>query len=113
MSVTHEDLAKGIAVLQERSDNRDHALVALRNDVTGLKEGLAAGSRQFTKLGENISTIRDDVKSMTAAINRLVEAENQRIGREGVWAAIMRSNAFAWVMAALATVGAFFVGGKQ
>lgn len=108
MEVSHEEIRSSIAVLHAKSDARDREIVALRSDVSAIKGQLGNGSNTFATMRQNITSLTEAISKLDVTVTKLVAAENQRIGREGVWSAIVRSPVFGWLVAAGTAVAGFF-----
>ena len=117
-------------VLEAKLENHSTAAAEFRTE-TGqtlkeIKDQLAAGDTRFALLDDRLGTLVDSVVEMRdvvrdAAANganerskdrlRLEVLErdnNQRLGREGVWAAILRSPVGPWIATLGALIAAAF-----
>lgn len=120
--VSHETLAADIATLraevaQIRVGDANH-----RADIASINGRLAAGQAAFSEIKTLIGGMSwrlDELKTAQEKdrdeVKALIAAENQRRGRDGVWAAILRSPFFAWMTAAGAGIAAAlqWIGGKS
>lgn len=113
--VTHEQLHTEIAVLHEKSVNRDVQIDLIRTDIGKIFHNLSELKDAVTEIKTSRETVHSAITGMEASIKALTAAENQRIGREGVWAAVMRSPVAGWIAAAGAVLAGIvsWLGGKH
>lgn len=115
MTVTHETLHADLATVRAelasiRADDAKRA-----EEMAQIRARLTDGAAMFSEVKLMISEVRsglNDIKDRQsedrAEIKELLAAENRRQGRDGVWAAIMRSPLVAWLTAAGAGIAGFF-----
>jgi hypothetical protein len=109
-AVTHEDLQTGIAVLKSMAEDRDRVIGGLRSDIRTVATDVSTVKIEFSSLKEVLGQEREAINRLSQSIDSLTASEHRREGRDGVWSAILRSPAMAWIVGALAAVGAFLTG---
>lgn len=95
--VDHDDLA------------RDTEVEHLRNDVTEIRGQLVEVDMAVVAINGTIGALTTAIGKLDVTVEKLLAAENQRIGRDGVWAAILRSPLFLW-LAGIATAAGAWLG---
>lgn len=115
MAVTHEQLHAELAEVRAdiaRIRERDAQQAA---ELAQIRAWQVEGTAMFGEVKVMIASVQTGLTEIEtrqvedrAEIKELLAAENRRQGRDGVWAAIMRSPLVAWLTAAgTAIAGAF------
>lgn len=97
-------------MIESRLDVKGETVAEMRGDIETIKGQMGAGAVAFGEIRSCLAAIKTGQDRMNEQITSLIAQENQRKGREGVWAAIVNSKGVAWLVAALAAVGAWFAG---
>lgn len=108
MTVTHEQLHAEIATLRAEVASIRELDSRHNSEIISINGRLSAGQASFGEIKALIATATAEITNLRSEVKALAAAENQRQGRDGVWAAIVRSPFVAWVTAAGTAIAGFF-----
>jgi hypothetical protein len=113
--VTHTQLHTAIAVLQSQATARDIQISEIRTDIKHIGDDVSGIKESMHTLFEHRESVHSDITAIKKAVENIQATENQRIGRDGVWAAILRSPLAAFIAVVGTVIASIFAwaGGKQ
>ncbi len=120
---THSDIIAKIASLEATVTAKMDGLAAgyarHTQQIDAIHDRLASGQVVLGKIEDMRIEFTRELKAMETRqsedreeIKALLAANNQRIGRDGVWAALLRSPLFGWFAGLATAVGAWIGIGK-
>lgn len=116
-----ETIHAKLAAMDKRFDEHAQAAAEGREDVRGIRDRLDKGQDMFGQVSNSLVRIETALTSVVKVqsqhddyhkqhherLTKLEAEQNVRAGERGVWAAIAKSPAAAWIAAALAAIWAF------
>lgn len=120
---THSDIIAKIASLEAtvtaKMDGFTVGYARHTEQIDAIHNRLASGQVVLSKIEDMRIEFTRELKEMKnqqsedrREIKNLLAANNQRIGRDGVWAALLRSPFFGWLAGLVTAVGAWIGIGK-